>query len=121
MTQWKRSEGVNPQSRMDLPKGVSRGAPMSIVVNGDPVPAFEGETVATALMANGYAIMRTTKSGEPRSVFCGMGVCFDCLVVIDQVPNSRACMTWVKPDMRISQQQGLTDRCVQEDKFHDDH
>jgi len=108
MTHWKRSERINPQSRMPLPKGVSRGTQISIVVNDETVTAFEGESVATALMASGYGIMRTTKNGEPRSVFCGMGVCFDCLVVVDQVPNSRACMTWVKPDMRISQQQGLT-------------
>jgi len=120
MTGWRRSEGVNPQSRMPLPEGVSRGAQFSVVVNDEKVSAFEGESVATVLMANGYPIMRTTQKGEPRGVFCGMGVCFECLVIIDDVPNSRACMTWAAPDMRIIQQQGLTRMRVQEDDSFDD-
>ena len=120
MTQWKRSEDVNPQSRMPLPKGVSRGVRLSVVVNGEEVSAFEGESVATVLMANGYSFIRATQKGEPRGVFCGMGVCFECLVIIDEVPNSRACMTWAAPNMRIIQQQGLTRMCVQEDDSIDD-
>jgi aerobic-type carbon monoxide dehydrogenase small subunit (CoxS/CutS family) len=51
--------------------------------------------------------MRTTTVGEPRGVFCGMGVCFDCLVVVDDKPNTRACMTWVKEGMNIQTQDGL--------------
>jgi NADH dehydrogenase/NADH:ubiquinone oxidoreductase subunit G len=40
-------------------------------------------------------------------VFCGIGVCFDCLVVVDGVPNTRACMTWVREGMHIERQDGL--------------
>jgi NADH dehydrogenase/NADH:ubiquinone oxidoreductase subunit G len=38
-----------------------------------------------------------------------MGVCFDCLVVVDDVPNTRACMTWVRDGMRVERQEGLGD------------
>jgi len=81
---------------------VSRGAKITIVVNGQACSAFEGETVHAALFAGGYRVLRkTVKTGQPRGIFCGMGVCYDCLVTIDGVPNQRACMTMVKGGMEI--------------------
>ncbi len=50
---------------------------------------------------------RLTASGAPRGIYCGMGVCFDCLVVVDGVPNTRACTTLVADGMRIERQVGL--------------
>jgi hypothetical protein len=35
-----------------------------------------------------------------------MGVCFDCLVVVDGIPGTRACMTWVREGMTVSRQAG---------------
>ena len=46
-------------------------------------------------------LRKTLKTGQPRGIFCGMGVCYDCLVTIDGVPNQRACMTQVKDGMEI--------------------
>jgi sarcosine oxidase subunit alpha len=46
-------------------------------------------------------LRKTAKTGEPRGIFCGMGVCYDCLVTIDGVPNQRACMTLVEDRMEI--------------------
>lgn len=81
---------------------VPRGAKITIVVNGQACSAFEGETVHAALLAGGYRVLRkTVKTGQPRGIFCGMGVCYDCLVTIDGVPNQRACMTMVKDGMEI--------------------
>jgi hypothetical protein len=59
------------------------------------------------LLAEGSAMTRTTVAGSSRGIFCGMGVCFDCLAVIDDVPNTRTCMTWVRDGMRIEHQAGL--------------
>lgn len=73
---------------------------------GSPVTAYRGESVATVLMAQGYAATRTTVGGAARGVFCGMGVCFDCLVVVDGLPNTRACMAFVEDGMHVSRQQG---------------
>ncbi|SAK80638.1 (2Fe-2S)-binding protein [Caballeronia ptereochthonis] len=59
-------------------------------------------TVAAALLEGGAPACRTTPvSGVPRGPFCMMGVCFDCLVEIDGVPNMQACMTRVRDGMRV--------------------
>lgn len=93
--------------RLPLHGGVERGPTVTVTVDGRRVPAYLGETVATVLFAEGSVETRTTLGGAPRGVFCGMGTCFDCLVVVDDVPNVRACMTWVREGMRIAHQRGL--------------
>jgi D-hydroxyproline dehydrogenase subunit gamma len=93
--------------RLPLGDAVERGLAVTVTVDGRPVTAHLGETVATVLFAEGSGATRTTVSGSPRGVFCGMGVCFDCFVVVDDVPNTRACMTWVRDGMRIARQAGL--------------
>ena len=90
--------------RLDLPPGLARGPRLTLTLDGNPVTAYDGETVATVLLAEGRIAMRTTAGGEPRGVFCGMGVCFDCLVMVDGVPNTRACMTQVRDGMDVRRQ-----------------
>lgn len=80
---------------------VTRPAAIPIFVNGAPAAAYPGETVAGALLAHGVRTFRTTSAGKPRGPFCGMGVCFDCVVRIDGRDAVRACMTPVRPGMRI--------------------
>jgi D-hydroxyproline dehydrogenase subunit gamma len=94
-------------SRLPLGPELERGPRIEIVLDSSPITAFEGETVATVLLAQGQIATRMTVRGEPRGIFCGMGVCFDCLVVVDGVPNTRACMTWVREGMQVSRQDGL--------------
>lgn len=61
-----------------------------IVVDGEPLPYTEGQTVAAALVAAGRVAWRTTRVGHrPRGVFCGIGVCFDCLVTVDGARGQR--------------------------------
>jgi predicted molibdopterin-dependent oxidoreductase YjgC len=93
--------------RLPLGPGLSRGPEVTVSLDGRPVVAHVGETVATVLLAEGVVATRTTTGGAPRGVFCGMGVCFDCLAVIDGVPNTRTCMTWVRDGMVIRRQTGL--------------
>ena len=66
------------------------------------MPAIEGETVAAALTAAGITALRRTRGGEPRGVFCGMGVCHECLVTVDARPGQRACMTEVREGMSVA-------------------
>ena len=94
-------------SRLPLGPELERGPRVTILLDGEPVEAFEGETVAAVLLARGQIETRRTVGGEPRGIFCGMGVCFDCLMVVDGVPNTRACMTWVREGMDVRSQQGL--------------
>jgi predicted molibdopterin-dependent oxidoreductase YjgC len=71
--------------------------------NDRPLTAENGTTVGAALMANGVTSWRTTrKEGRPRGLFCGIGVCFDCLVEVDGEPNQRACMVRLTDGMRIN-------------------
>jgi predicted molibdopterin-dependent oxidoreductase YjgC len=93
--------------RLPLGPDIARGPELEVLIEGRRVTAHLGETVATVLLAEGQLAMRTTVDGSPRGVFCGMGVCFDCLVVVDGQPNTRACMTFVQAGMRIARQVGL--------------
>ena len=93
--------------RLPLPQGLERGPAVELELEGRPVTAYEGESVAALLLVEGHVATRRTQGGAPRGVFCGMGVCFDCLVVVDGVPNTRACVTWVREGMRVSRQDGL--------------
>ena len=87
--------------------GVERGPELTILVDGVEVPAYLGETVAAALLAADRRTLRTTLiHGEPRGIFCGMGVCFDCLMVIDDRLGRRACVTPVADGMRVDTQHG---------------
>ena len=94
-------------ARLPLDHGLERGRAVTLTLDGRPVTAFEGESVAALLLAEGHAEMRFTPTGAPRGVYCGMGVCFDCLVVVDGVPNTRACVTWVRDGMDVRRQDGF--------------
>jgi glycine/D-amino acid oxidase-like deaminating enzyme len=76
-------------------------APVRITFDGTAIEALPGETVAAALAAADVVSVRQSKSGAPRGPFCGMGVCFDCLVTVDGRPNQRACLTKVAAGMDV--------------------
>ena len=75
--------------------------------DGLPVPFRSGQTIGAALVADGRLGWRTTRvEDRPRGIFCGIGVCFDCLVVVDGEPNRRACLTPATSDLAVSTQVG---------------
>jgi D-hydroxyproline dehydrogenase subunit gamma len=83
------------------------GPLVHITVDGCPVTARAGETVASALLAEGLKACRTTAiSGAPRGPYCMMGVCFDCLVTVDGVGNRQGCLTPVREGMAVGTQRG---------------
>ena len=87
---------------------VRRGDSFNIEVDCIPTPAHQGETVASVMLASGSRALRNTrKEGKPRGLFCGIGVCYDCLVVVDGRANVRACMTGAVPGMKVRTQQGI--------------
>jgi D-hydroxyproline dehydrogenase subunit gamma len=98
---------MTPERRLRLPPALERGRPVSVLLDGRSVVAYEGETVAAVMLAEGELVLRTTVGGEPRGIFCGIGVCFDCLVVVDGVPGTRACMTLVYDGIDVRRQEGL--------------
>ena len=80
---------------------------VSLKVDGQPVEARAGDTVAAAMLAAGIDRFRTTPVTEaPRAPYCMMGVCFDCLVTIDGVGSRQACLVPVREGMKVETQQG---------------
>jgi sarcosine oxidase subunit alpha len=83
------------------------GAAVPLTVDGKPVRAVSGDTVAAALLAAGIDHCRTTPvTGAPRAPYCLMGVCFDCLVTIDGVGSRQACLVPVREGMKVETQIG---------------
>lgn len=89
---------------------VERSASFDIFVNGICIEAHAGESVAAALLA---ADVRGThlspRLAQLRGYFCGMGVCWQCLVRIDGEGLQRACMQRVHPGMRVEIERGAGD------------
>ena len=83
------------------------GEVVRLSVDGRPIEARAGDSVAAALLAAGVQTCRTTPvSGAPRAPFCMMGVCFDCLVTIDGVGNRQGCLVQVAEGMQVAVQRG---------------
>ena len=83
---------------------------VSITVEGNDVKAAAGDSVAAALLAAGFDHCRTTPvSGAPRAPYCMMGVCFECLVIIDGIGNRQGCLVPVREGMRVELQRGKRD------------
>jgi predicted molibdopterin-dependent oxidoreductase YjgC len=82
-------------------------AEIKFYFNDQEVSGFIGQSVGAALLAQGDRILRKTRFNEKgRGIFCGIGVCFDCLVVIDGISNQRACITEIKAGMKVQTQVG---------------
>jgi D-hydroxyproline dehydrogenase subunit gamma len=86
-------------------KGVKRGPSFAIDVDGENLTAYPGETIASVLYAAGWRTFRKTESSnQSRGMFCGIGLCGECRMVIDGVPNVRACQTPAVPGCRVETQ-----------------
>lgn len=85
-------------------KSRRRGRPLTLRIDGKTVTAYAGETLFAALLAEGILALRYPSAGlteAARGGFCGMGVCQECRVTVDGVPDRRACMTEVQEGMEV--------------------
>jgi predicted molibdopterin-dependent oxidoreductase YjgC len=95
-------EGKNELS-LRLDRNVERGRPVRIIVDGQTIQAYEGESLAAAMLAAGRRIFQhADPGGNPRGIFCGMGICYDCLVTVAGRGRVRACMTLVQEGMQVT-------------------
>ncbi len=79
-----------------------RNDQIQVEIDGVAVPAYVGETVAAVLMLSGTRIFtQASRYNLNRTLFCAMGVCHQCLVTVDEIRDVRACMTTVRPGMKI--------------------
>ncbi|MBC3888587.1 (2Fe-2S)-binding protein [Acetobacterium paludosum] len=85
------------------------GRKVAFFMDGKQMEGYEGEPIAVALKAGGVMIHRyTQKNHEPRGIFCAIGRCTDCVMIVDGVPNIRTCITPLVSGMRIQTQDGVT-------------
>ncbi|OYT55288.1 MAG: sarcosine oxidase subunit alpha [Desulfurococcales archaeon ex4484_217_2] len=84
-----------------------RGRKVKIVFEGREIEAYEGETIAMALWAAGIKVFSYSKVfHRPRGLFCGIGKCSACLMIVNGIPNVRTCITPVEDGMVIQRQKG---------------
>lgn len=79
----------------------SRPGRVQATFDGQPIEAEAGASVAAAIMSSCGTAWRTTKSGRPRGLFCGIGVCYDCIVEIDGQSGQRSCMIPLQNGMDV--------------------
>lgn len=78
---------------------------VTFTFNGKPFKGIEGQSIAASLMAAGVRELRKTRfEEEPRLIFCGIGICFDCVVVVNGIANQRACLVEISEGAKIESQ-----------------
>ncbi len=80
---------------------------VTITFDGKEITAYKGEMIAAALIANGvHKFRHTEKHNKPRGIYCGIGRCTDCVMIVDGIPNVRTCITEVRDGMKVETQYG---------------
>lgn len=83
---------------------------VTVRFEGRDLRLCRGLSVAAGLLEAGVTHFRDTSvTGAPRAPFCMMGICFDCLLIIDGQPNQQSCMIEVRDGMQIERQSGVAD------------
>lgn len=88
-----------------------KGQEVSFQFDGEEIVGYEGESIAAALRAAGVMTHRyTARKHKPRGVFCAIGRCTDCVMIVDGQPNVRTCITPLKQGMVVQTQYGVQTR-----------
>ncbi|MCL2378089.1 MAG: (2Fe-2S)-binding protein [Defluviitaleaceae bacterium] len=84
-----------------------RGAALTFTFNGTPVSAYTGETIAAALYAAGYRTLANSPiRHRPRGLYCAIGNCSSCMMVVNGKANVKTCIELVRDGMVVETQQG---------------
>jgi D-hydroxyproline dehydrogenase subunit gamma len=75
---------------------------VSITVDGRALRVAAGVSLAAALLDNGVRAFRHSVSGAERGPLCGMGVCYECRVMVDGIAHRRSCLVTVSDGMEIA-------------------
>lgn len=83
---------------------------ITFTYKGKKIKAYKGETIAAALYAAGVRVLkRSSKYERPRGLFCAIGNCSSCHMVVDGVPNVKTCITKVEEGMVVEEEDGKGD------------
>jgi len=86
-----------------------KGKKVRFSMDGKEIEGYEGEPIAAALKAAGLMVHRyTQKEHKPRGIFCAIGRCTDCVMIVDGVPNIRTCITPLRDGMTVQTQYGVS-------------
>lgn len=86
----------------------NKGRKVTFSFDGKELSGYEGEFIAAALKAAGVMVHRyTAKQHKPRGIFCAIGRCTDCVMIVNGVPNVRTCVTPLEEGMQIQTQYGV--------------
>ena len=86
-----------------------KGKIVKFLFDGKEIEGYEGEPIAAALKAADVMVHRfTQKEHMPRGIFCAIGRCTDCVMIVDGVPNVRTCITPLKAGMDVKTQYGVS-------------
>lgn len=87
------------------------GTLVTFTCDGKELQGYEGEPIAAALKAADVMVHRyTKKEHKPRGIFCAIGRCTDCVMIVDGQPNVRTCVTPLKAGMKVQTQYGVSDK-----------
>lgn len=90
-------------------KSFDKGKRVVFELDGREMEGYEGEPIAVALRAAGVMTHRyTARFEKPRGIFCAIGRCTDCVMVVDGKPNTRTCVTPLKAGMKVETQYGAS-------------
>lgn len=98
-----------------------KGKPVHFTLDGKEMSGFEGEPIAAALKAAGVSTHRyTAKEHKPRGIFCAIGRCTDCVMIVNGQPNVRTCITPLEEGMEVNTQYGVETKEVWEAKNNEE-
>jgi len=85
----------------------TRGEPLNFTFDGAPVSAHEGETIAAALYAAGFrTLANSPNKHRPRGLYCAIGNCSSCMMVVNGKANVKSCIELVQDGMVVETQEG---------------
>ncbi|MBQ2405965.1 MAG: (2Fe-2S)-binding protein [Lachnospiraceae bacterium] len=88
-----------------------KGRVVTFSFDGKELQGYEGEPIAAALKAEGVMKHRyTKKEHKPRGIFCAIGRCTDCVMIVNGKPNVRTCVTPLEEGMKVQTQYGVSDK-----------
>jgi len=84
----------------------TRGKPVSFTFDGNIFKAFDNETIAVALHGAGVRTLSFSQKQRPRGLYCAIGNCSSCMMIVDGEANVKTCTTLVRDGMIVETQTG---------------
>lgn len=94
-----------------------KGRLVNFTYDGQKIQGYEGEPIGSGIKSGGNFDSPLHEEGAyARGIFCAIGRCTDCVMVVDGVPNVRTCVTPLKAGMKVQTQYGVSAEPFEEQK-----